>query len=100
MSITRPRVIKLQIGRSFSIIYEHEYPEFASHSFFVVLGSYSKPWTSSGTKTVSNVDAVTVDWEKWVPLYIRKLTLFCVKETTSGKLYVFFTYILIIGAIP
>ena len=45
----------------------------------------SRPWTNTGTRTVSNVPAVTAAWGRWAPPSTRKPTSSSVAGTTWGK---------------
>lgn len=45
----------------------------------------SRPWTNTGTKTVSNVPAATAAWGRWAPPCTRKPTSSSVAGTTWGK---------------
>lgn len=47
--------------------------------------TYSRPWTNTGMRTVSNVPAVTAAWGRWAPPSIRKPTSSSVAGTTWGK---------------
>lgn len=43
--------------------------------------TYSRHWTCIGMRIASNVDAVTVGWVKWDPLFTPKETCFFANET-------------------
>lgn len=45
----------------------------------------SRPWTNTGTRTVSNVPAATAVWGRWAPRSTPKPISSCVGETTYGK---------------
>ena len=47
---------------------------------------YCRPWTSTGTRTVSSAAAVTPDWARSVSLSTPRGTSSSARETTSGSL--------------
>lgn len=45
----------------------------------------SRPWTNTGTRTVSNAPAATAVWGRWAPPFTQKPTSSSVAGTTWGK---------------